>query len=251
MKKLSYLNKNIACIKIATPEQPYFSINILDETSQIIKEVNSNSEVKVVVLTGTEKYFSLGAQRETLLHSISEGKLSSYVPQLVELLTLINVPMIAAIEGHAIGGGLAMGLWCDMVVCAKESLYGVNFMALGFTPGMGSTILLEEAFGKLLAQEMLYTGKLLKGYELKAAGVPFAHTILPRNQVLKHAYDLAFEIAQNPQDALVLLKKNLTAIRMKNYQCYLTNEEEMHKQVFAQQSILNTIKQNYFAEESI
>jgi polyketide biosynthesis enoyl-CoA hydratase PksI len=250
MKQITYLTNNIAYIKIATDEQPYFNANIINDYIDIVAELNSNPEIKVAIFTGTEKYFSMGAQREILLASVEQGKLSTYVPKLVNLLAAINVPMIAAMEGHAVGGGLAIGLWCDIVIMAKESLYGVNFMALGFTPGMGATILLEEAFGRLLAQEMLYTGKLMKGHELKAAGVPFAHTILPRKDVLKSAHEIAFEIAQNPGDALVLLKNNLTASRMKKYQNYLQQEQAMHKQILSSQTTLSTIRENYLPKQN-
>lgn len=249
--ELAYLNNKIAILKISSEEEPHISIRLFEHVDKITNEINNAKELKVIVLQGTKKYFSLGAQREELLYSIQKKELGGYIPKLIGLLSSIQVPLISAMQGHAIGGGLAIGLWCDMAIWAQESLYGMNFMALGFTPGMGSTILLEDAIGSSLAYEMLYTGKLVKGHELKAAGVPFAHMILAQKEVLDYAYQLASEIAQHPRDAIYLLKKTLMTKRMSYYEKYLQQEREMHSDILSSQLVLNRIQENYVAKNNI
>jgi len=142
------------------------------------------------------------------------------------------VPTIAAMAGHALGGGLLLGLWCDLAVFAEDRLYGANFMALGFTPGMGATIALEDAFGAFLAREMLYTGRLLTGAELRQRGAPLPH-VLPRAEVEARARTLALDIASVPAASVQLLRRTLAARRRVRLEAALLDEAHMHKQIFA------------------
>src|SRR5581483_7175690 len=96
------------------------------------------------------------------------------------------LPVIAAMEGHAVGGGFALGLCADIVVVATESRYGATFMNMGFTPGMGTTRLLEHVLSPAMAAEMLFTGEHKKGsfFEGRCA-------VLPRAELLAHAMSIA------------------------------------------------------------
>jgi polyketide biosynthesis enoyl-CoA hydratase PksI len=153
------------------------------------------------------------------------------------------VPTIAAMVGHATGGGLALGFAADIIVLAAESRYGASFMNMGFTPGMGITRLLEHALSRAVAHELLYTGEFRRGSEL-AAGSGINH-ILPKARVLDKAYDIAAQIAEKPRTALELLKRSLSIGRRQAFEESRTIESLMHTITFSQSDIVQRIENEY------
>ena len=96
-------------------------------------------------------------------------------------------------QGHAIGGGLGLGVVCDLRVAAVEARYGANFVRLGLHPGMATTWLLPRLMGVPRAVEFLLTGRIVSGTEAAEAGL--VNHVVPRDQVLAKARELAQEIA--------------------------------------------------------
>ena len=121
-------------------------------------EIEGKIDPKVLILQGNDRVFCGGAEKQTLL-DLCDGRVVVKDLVLSERLVQTEFPLIAAVEGHGMGGGLAMALCCDIVIFARESRYGAVFMNMGFTPGMGTTTLLPELMGHFIAQEMMYTGK--------------------------------------------------------------------------------------------
>ena len=105
--------------------------------------IDRTADVRVVVLSGEGDTFSCGAPRELLLR-LAAGELRPTDILLPRLLLDCAVPVVAAMAGHATGGGFALGLAADIVLIADESRYGFTFMNMGFTPGMGATRLCEH-----------------------------------------------------------------------------------------------------------
>ena len=188
------------------------------------------ASARCVVLQGGEDVFNSGATSAGLLDL--ERPIIDYVAAIPRLLLGIPVPTIAAMSGHAVGGGLLLGLWCDDLVLAEHRLYGANFMALGLTPGMGATVALEEAFGGFLAREMLYTGRLLTGRELRRCGAPLPH-VVPGDEVRGFALRLAREFSRIPVSQLRLLRRTLSARRRIRLEVALSDEKQMHDTLFA------------------
>jgi polyketide biosynthesis enoyl-CoA hydratase PksI len=155
----------------------------------------------------------------------------------------VPAPTIAAMEGHALGGGLALGLCADLVLIARESRYGCPFMNLGFTPGMGLTRLLEHVLSPAVAHEMLYSGEPLKGAHFEGrSGFTY---ILPRAEVRPKALDLARSIAEKPRVSLLALKRVLALPRRLAYESAHTYETLMHQVSFAQPDVGRLIDKNY------
>ena len=143
-------------------------------------------------------------------------------------------------EGHAIGGGLAVGICADIVLISREASYGCTFMNMGFTPGMGTTRLLEHVVGQAIANELLFTGKCFKGAEFE--GRSSFNYILPRAAIFPKAIDLASRIAEKPRFALMTLKRNLVEARKLIYERAFQQEAEMHRQTFSQPDIAELIR---------
>ncbi len=105
----------------------------------------------------------------------------------------IEVPVIAAMQGHAIGGGLGLAVVCDLRVANREARYGANFVRLGLHPGMAMTYLLPRLMGVPRAVEFLLTGRIVNGEQAAEAGL-VQHAVEP-DAVMKKARELAGEIA--------------------------------------------------------
>lgn len=195
-----------------------------------LDEVEAWPALKVVVLAGTDEVFSSGADL-TMLARLTEGTIAPTEIVLPKRVLDVPVPVVAAMTGHAIGGGLALGLCADVVIAARQSRYGCSFMNLGFTPGMGMTRLLEHVASPAVAHEMLLTGEPKKGRWFEARGA--FNAVLDKQDVLPHALELAARIAEKPRLSLELLRRALTLPRRQAFEETHTIESLMHRVSFA------------------
>ena len=204
--------------------------------------VGADRSVHAIVLAGRADVFCAGASRD-MLRAIVEGRIAPTDILLPRVILDLPVPVIAAMAGHAIGGGLALGLCADLVLIARESRYGASFMNMGFTPGMGMTQLFEHVLTRAVAHELLYTGEARRGDAfIGNAGFNY---ILPRADVLAKALDLATRIAEQPRFALEALKRTLSQPRRQAFEATRTVESLMHEVCFAQPDIARRIEDNY------
>ena len=196
---------------------------------EAFSSIASHPSAKTVILTGYDTYFATGGTRQGLL-DLHEGKSSFADTNLYCLALDCKLPVIAAMQGHGIGGGLVMGLFADLVVMSRESVYATNFMNFGFTPGMGATCIVPRKLGAALGAEMLFLARNYRGEELKQRGVPFP--VLPRAEVYPHALEMARSLAQKPRISLIALKDLL--VRSLREEVPLTVKEEltMHAKTF-------------------
>src|SRR5690606_17811281 len=121
-----------------------------------------------------------------------------------ELPLKCKVPVIAAVQGHCVGAGWSLGMFCDLVLCSEESVYSTRFMSYGFTPGAGSTLIFPEKLGHDLSWQALLTAQEISGRELHERNAELA--VLPRQEVLPAAMKVAEKIATRERDALIVLK---------------------------------------------
>jgi enoyl-CoA hydratase len=162
----------------------------------------TDATLRVAVLTGTAPAFSaggdLGMLEDHARRTRDEGfdatdEMRSFYERFLTLQQL-PVPTIAAINGHAVGAGLCVGLACDIRFVAHEAKVGLNFSRLALHPGMGGSWFLPRILGEQRAAKWLYTGRLFSGTEAAADGL--ALEALPAAEVLPAAIAMAEEIAQ-------------------------------------------------------
>lgn len=204
-----------------------FSKRFIDDFLAAFDRLESEINPKVLILAGLPEVFSGGADKETLVN-LCEGKIVVKDLVISERLVAAEFPVIAAMEGHAMGGGLAMALCCDIVIAARESRYGAVFMNMGFTPGMGTTTLLKELVGPFIAAEMMFTGRRFKGSELEKKGTGINY-ILPKEKVMPKARDIALQAAEKNVKSLRLLKYSLSAPKKKLLVEARLQEDMMHR----------------------
>ena len=218
-----------------------FNKEFLQAFHATLAEANSDN-TRVIILCGLPDVFCSGAPLE-LLQDLESAKLKPTELDLPRTLLSLPVPVISAMKGHATGGGFAIGLCADIVVIARESRYGANFMSMGFTPGMGMTRLLEDVVTSSLAQEMLYTGSYYRGSFFEQRGG--FNRVVAKRDVEDVAYDIALQIAEKPRKALELLKQTFSARRLSLYQEAFLKESMMHEICFNQAETKQLIANNF------
>jgi enoyl-CoA hydratase/carnithine racemase len=242
---LSELGEGVASLQIASDEAPHLRLEDLDRLRQAVDTIQQEKSVRALLIEGGARQFCAGANKETLLRPDAAEAIANLVGEVARLILAIPVPTVAAMVGHAVGGGLMLGLWCDAAILAEEALYSANFVSLGFTPGMGSTTLLPQIFGAPLARELLFTGRTLTGAELKRLAPFFAYAVVPRAQARARALALAEEMAQAPPAPVRLFKAHLAAERRAALEAALAHEQRMHRKVFADPGTRTSIAKNY------
>lgn len=198
--------------------------------------------LKVIVLSGLPQVFSAGASID-MLRELVQGTVAPADILLAKAVLDLPVPVVAAMEGHAIGGGLALGVAADIVIIARESRYGASFMNMGFTPGMGITKLLEHVMSPALASEILFTGEPKKGSFFE--GRSGFNAILPRAEVMPRARAIAARISDKPRVSLEILKRTMSLGRRQAFEQTHTLESLMHRVSFAGQDVLARIEEHY------
>lgn len=214
----------------------------VEKLTEALHQVAQRAEVRVCVLRGLEEVFCAGGDEEMLL-ALAQGKIVASDIMLSRTMLEVPIPTIAVMEGHAVGGGLTLGLCCDIVMMARESRYGCSFMNMGFTPGMGTTRLLALAVGEYIAAEMMLGGQFFRGAHFE--GRSQINYILPREQMWRKAMQVAAAIAEKPRFALEMLKRDLSLKKRRLFEEARTNEVPMHQYCFALPETAQRIQENY------
>ena len=182
------------------------SLNI--ETSKEIyeglKELEMNSSVRVLLIQGNQKFFSPGADIKELNDLNEESAKSKGLFNFFDKIKEINIPIVAVVEGYALGGGMELALLCDIIIASKGSKFGQPEVGLGLLPGMGGTQRLKH-LGKHNANLICMTGELISGqraYELGLVSV-----LLDENNFSIEGIKIVNKIAQKPKSSLIKIKK--------------------------------------------
>mgnify|MGYP001314095014 FL=1 len=168
-----------------------------------------DADLRCLIVRGEGRCFSAGADLKANLQTGSglphERSYAMYAPFLS--LVDLEVPIVGALNGHAVGGGFGLALTCDIRIGARDAKYGANFARLGFGSGMAISYVLPRLVGVSRAAEMLFTGKLVSGDEAEAMGL--LSRALPAEEVLPAARELAGEIAASAPLAVRAIKRAL------------------------------------------
>ncbi|GAA3755661.1 polyketide synthase [Salinactinospora qingdaonensis] len=207
-----------------------------------VEAAAAEPRTRVVLVEGLPELFCAGGRQAELL-DFAKGRGSFDEDDFFRIFLRCPLPVVAAVQGHAIGGGLVMALYADLLVLSERSIYTANFMRYGFTPGMGATHVLPAKLGALLGQEMLYTGRNYRGAELRRRGAP--PSIVAHSEVPRTARELASTVAQAPRGSLELLKKETAAPLAERTESAIARETEMHRVSFHLPEVHERISTSY------
>jgi len=194
-----------------------------------VEGVKSDQETRCLVITGSGNTFCSGADfksggEDDLFQLPNVAFMNIYRPFLE--LQQLSIPIIGALNGHAIGGGFGLSLMCDLRVANRDAKYGANFAKLGIHSGMAISYLLPRLVGLPRANELLFTGRLIDGTQSLEMGlVNYAE---PAEQVMVRAMALAEEIASSAPVAVSMMKRSI--YRGLNWDAIAAAEWEAHCQ---------------------
>lgn len=207
------LDHGVVLLRLNLPDQRNAMTDELTEAWQVaIEQLQPDPDLRAVVVTGVAKAFSAGGELAWLKKSatmtpdqLRTRMLTFYRAWLG--IRALDVPSIAALNGAAVGAGLAMALACDLRYATPEAR-AMPFTSLGIHPGMASTFLLPEVVGLGVAREMLLTGRVLRGDDALAVGL--VNQIFPAETLLTQVLDIASTIATRAPIATRLTRQALT-----------------------------------------
>lgn len=233
----------IAVVEMADREgRNTFTRDLVGGLGVALKRVAEDKEIKVVVIHGYDSIFCAGGTLEELL-TLAEHKVTFDAHDFYRALLDCPVPVIAAMQGHALGGGLVFGLYADLVVMAQEAMYAANFMKYGITPGMGATVLLPIKLGAPLANEMLFSARGYHGGTLRERGIGIP--VVPRTETVATALKLAADLADKSDVALRMLKQAMNHRLLQQLPAAIEREKAMHETSFAQPDVIGRISERF------
>ncbi len=189
----------VVIISLKNPPVNALSTKLMAELETAIQEIAKDRTQRAVIITGDGQYFCAGADLKEMAGKAAE--LKTEAPKIVATghrvyrsLELLPQPVIAAINGLAIGGGLEMALACDIRIAGDTSKVGLPEVTLGLIPAYGGTQRLTRTVGLPKARELIFTGQLIGGSEALRIGL--VNKVVPSGQELRAARDMAHTIAQ-------------------------------------------------------
>lgn len=206
----------VAIVTINQPESlNAFTVKLHKQAEEIFHELAYEDDVNAIVLTGAGKAFSAGGSIKGMQQGafMSLDRLEEIIRLILNLLK-IKQPVVAALNGHAIGLGATIALFCDIVVASKEARIGDPHVNVGMVAGDGGCIIWPSLIGMNRAKEMLLTGKLLKAEEAKAIGL-INHCVSPE-EVMPKALEIAHSLADGPPKAIQWTKLALNVKLMQD-----------------------------------
>lgn len=200
----------VSTITLNRPKQlNALNADTIGELLQVVEEIGADSGVRAVILTGSgERAFAAGADigELSLIESAVDGQRMALRSQrLGRLMADLPQPIIAAINGFALGGGLELALACDIRVAADTAQLGLPEVSLGIMPGWGGTQRLARLVGPGNAKLLMMTGERLKADEALRLGL--VERVLPASELLSTVQELASKLAAQPPLSLAAIKQ--------------------------------------------
>jgi enoyl-CoA hydratase/carnithine racemase len=194
---------HVAVVEIRRPPNNFFDIALIKEIADAFEALDADADCRALVLAAQGKAFCAGANfgDGATLDRDGSALLSGPTPGVAHLylegnrLFRTKKPIVAAIHGAAVGGGLGLAMVGDFRVTCPEARFCANFTRLGFHPGFGLTVTLPAVVGPTKAALMFYTSRRVRGDEAHAMGL--ADVLVPQHEVRAAALALAAEIAEN------------------------------------------------------
>jgi len=198
----------IATITLNRPEAlNAFSKEVIDEVLQALEDIRNDENVRVVVLTGAgEKAFSAGADIKAMkgMNALKARELSLMGEKLCSSLENLEKPVIAAINGYALGGGLEVAMACDLRIASENARMGQTEINIGLIPGWGGTQRLTRLVGKTKAKELVFTGKMIDAKTAEQLGI--LNIVVPIEKFKETVRQYAAELAEKAPVALKVAK---------------------------------------------
>ncbi|MGD6967629.1 enoyl-CoA hydratase [Rossellomorea vietnamensis] len=244
MQYLSFKIENQAAfVTIQRPPANALASDLIIELDELMDELEKNEEARVILLHGEGRFFSAGADIKefTKVESGEDfSKLSKRGQALFERMENFPKPIIAAIHGAALGGGLELAMGCHIRLVGENAKLGLPELQLGLVPGFAGSQRLAKFVGSAKAAEMLLTSEPISGKEAVQWGL--ANRAYPDDEVLQHAKEMAFSIAKKSPVAMKAALELLSFSKHERFYEGVRREAELFGDVFVSEDGQEGIK---------
>lgn len=201
-------NQGVATITLNRPEAlNAFSSEVIEEVLGAIEDVKEDKDIRVLVLTGTgEKAFSAGADIKAMagMTALKARELSLMGEKLCTALEDLDMPVIAGINGYALGGGMEVAMACDLRIASETAKLGQTEINIGLIPGWGGTQRLTRLVGMTKAKELVFTGRIIDSKTAEQLGI--LNMVVPQDKLKETLKQYGAELASKAPVALKLAK---------------------------------------------
>lgn len=180
---------------------------LMRELLLVLETLDADATIGCMVLSGGEKAFAAGADIKQIAQASAIEMLNQDDLAVWDRVQLIKKPIIAAVNGYALGGGCEVAMMCDLIIAGENAKFGQPEINIGVIPGAGGTQRLTRAVGKAKAMELILTGRPFKAAEALDMGL--INKVVADDQVLIEAKAMAHTIAEKPAIAVQLAKKTI------------------------------------------
>lgn len=205
-------SEGIATITLNRPEAlNAFSKEVVEEILHALEDVKSDEDIRVIVLTGAgEKAFSAGADIKAMagMTALKARELSLMGEKLCVTLENMQKPVIAAINGYALGGGLEVAMSCDLRLASENARMGQTEINIGLIPGWGGTQRLTRLVGMTKAKELVFTGKMIDAKTAEQLGI--VNMVVPADKFREIVRQFAIDLALKAPVAIRVAKALIT-----------------------------------------
>jgi enoyl-CoA hydratase len=205
-------SEGIATITLNRPEAlNAFSKEVVEEILRALEDVESDENIRVIVLTGAgEKAFSAGADIKAMagMTALKARELSLMGEKLCVTLENMQKPVIAAINGYALGGGLEVAMSCDLRLASENARMGQTEINIGLIPGWGGTQRLTRLVGMTKAKELVFTGKMIDAKTAEQLGI--VNMVVPADKFREIVRQFAIDLALKAPVAIRVAKALIT-----------------------------------------
>lgn len=209
---MQYMTPHIVKVTLNRERQANaLSLALLEEFQSIINSIKQSCDVRVVIITGAgEKVFCAGADLKERAN-MNEDEVRhavSMIRQMMDMTEQLPQPVIAAVNGIALGGGTELALACDIRVASETATFGLTETSLAIIPGAGGTQRLPRLIGLGRAKELIYTARRISACEAKEYGL--TEHVVPPHELENKVMEIASKIAENGPIAVRLAKEAIT-----------------------------------------
>jgi enoyl-CoA hydratase/carnithine racemase len=222
---ISQATEHVALVEFSRPPHNYFDAALIEAIADACEELDSRGVCRAIVLCSEGKNFCAGANFSG--PNPAEGSLYTHAVRLFDA----GLPVIAAIQGAAVGGGLGVALSADFRVATPDSRFSANFSRLGIHHGFGVTITLPLVVGQQRALELLYTGVRLRGEDAHAIGL--CDRLVPSDDLRSSAVAFAEEIAISSPLAVRAIRRTMRGDLSNRIRAATTLEGTEQSKLFA------------------
>lgn len=227
------IEDHIATLTINSPPANALSTTILKDLETQLDQIEREYTIKAVILTGEGRFFSAGADIKefTSLQAASDYEsLAKMGQKLFSRMERFHIPIIAAIHGASLGGGLELALACHIRLVTKTAKLGLPEITLGIIPGFAGTQRLPQFVGSPKAYEMILTGETVTGEEAVQLGL--ANRAVDDEQLLSEARNLAEKIATKSKPAITRIMELIPYTKVASFKAGTDREAEAFGEVF-------------------